>query len=123
LDFSPFAVGLALIYFPSTIATQVLRIEGIEPKSPNDSTLLERVAVSVMGLWFTLQAVLDGVHIFSRWNLYRRFIENQYPGASGPSIGPGEFAGFITAALQLILGLWLLLGSRGLANAFARLRG
>jgi hypothetical protein len=106
LDFSPFAVGLALIYFPSTIATQVLRIEGIEPKSPNDSTLLERVAVSVMELWFT-----------------QRFIENQYPGASGPSIGPGEFAGFITAALQLILGLWLLLGSRGLANAFARLRG
>ena len=119
----PLAVGLALIYFPSTVATRVLRVEGIEPKSPNDSSMLERVAVSVMGLWFTVQAVMDAVHVFSRWHLYRRIIEDQYPGAAGPAIGPNEFAGLITAALQLLLGLWLLLGSRGLVNALSRLRG
>ena len=37
-------------------------------------------------------------------------------------LGPNEFADLITAALQLIVGLWLLLGSRGLVNVFARLR-
>jgi hypothetical protein len=118
----PLALGLMLIYFPSTVATQVLRVDGIEPKTASDTTLLERVAFSAMGLWFTANAVIDGVHVFSRWHLYRRIIEDQYPGASGPAIGPNEFAGFITAAVQLVLGLWLLLGSRGLANAFARLR-
>jgi hypothetical protein len=118
----PFAVGLLLIYFPGTVATSVLRVEGIEPKSASDTTVLERVAVSAMGLWFTVNAVMDGVHVFSRWHLYRRFVEDQYPGATGPAIGPNEFAGLITAALQLLIGLWLVLGTRGLTNVLTRLR-
>ena len=119
----PFAVGLALIYFPKTIATQALRVEGIEPTSATQATLLERVAVSTLGLWLTVQSVLDAAHLFSKWKLYQRLVDSQFPGANEPLIGPNEFAGYITAALQLGLGLWLLLGARGLANAFARLRG
>ena len=118
----PLALGLMLIYFPNTVATHVLRVEGIEPKSASDTTFLERVAVSAMGLWFTIDALIDAVHAFSRWHLYRRFIEAEYLGASRPAIGPNEFADLITAALQLSVGLWLLLGSRGLVNVFARLR-
>jgi len=119
----PLAVGLILIYFPSAVATHVLRIQGVEPKDAADATLLERVAVSAMGLWFTVNAVFDGVHALATSHIYRRFMEEQYPHATGPAMGPGEFAGFIVAVLQLALGLWLLLGSRGLANVFARLRG
>jgi hypothetical protein len=118
----PFTLGLMLIYFPSTVASRVLRVEGIEPINANDTTLLERVAVSLMGLWFAVDAVTDAIHSFSRWHLYRRLIEDQYIGTSGPSISPNEFAGLITALVQLIMGLWLLLGSRGLVNAFERLR-
>ena len=119
----PLAVGLFLIYFPRTVAAGVLRIEGIDPKGADDAALLERVAVSTLGLWFAINAVLDAAHAFSRWRLYQTLIDNQYPGATGPAIGPNEFAGLITAALQLIIGVWLLLGSRGVVNAIARLRG
>lgn len=47
----------------------------------------------------------------------------KFPGATGPAIGPQEFAGLVSAGLQLAFGIWLLLGSRGLVNALARLRG
>src|SRR5438105_14847185 len=73
----PLAIGLVLIYFPGTVAANVLRVEGIELKGAGEATLLERVAVSAMGLWFTVNAVIDAAHVFSRWHLYRRFIEGQ----------------------------------------------
>lgn len=118
----PLILGLFLIYFPSTVSARVLRIEGIEPQSTKDVSLLERVAVAALGLWFAVQAVLDGAYSFSKWYLYRKMIEDQYASANAPSIGPQDFAGLIAAGLQLALGLWLLLGARGLANAFERLR-
>lgn len=94
----------------------------IQPENSSEAFLLERVLISLLGLWFAIQAVLDGLSIFSRWHLYRRFVEDQYPGATGPAIAPQEFAGLITAAVQLAFGLWLVLGSRGIVNAVARLR-
>jgi hypothetical protein len=118
----PLLLGLALIYFPGRVSTTVLRIEPAA-EEPKERPLLERVAIAALGLWFAVQALLDGVHVFSRWHLYRRFVEDQYPGAAGPAIGPQEFAGLITAVLQFAIGLWLLLGNRGLANALSRLRG
>jgi len=119
----PLLIGFALIYFPGAMTTGVLRIQPPAAPESNDVSLLERVAFAALGLWFSVQAVLDGVHTFSRSYLYRRFIEDQrYPGVSGPAISPPEFAGLITAVLELAIGLWLLLGNRGLANVLARLR-
>lgn len=119
----PLLVGLGLVYFPGAVTTQVLRIQSPATPESKDTSLLERVALGALGLWFAVQAILDGVHTFSTTYLYRRFVEDQrYPGIGGPAISPQEFAGLITAALQLAIGLWLLLGNRGLANALARLR-
>jgi hypothetical protein len=117
----PLGVGLFLIYFPRSIVSGALRIEGSE-LNPDEARRLERVGMSLMGLWLTVDAVTSATYNFSRWHLYRRFIEDQYTGATGPTIGPSEFAGLLTNALQLILGLWLLLGTRGLLGAFERLR-
>ena len=117
----PFAIGLLLIYFPRSIASGALRMEGLE-LGGDEASRLERVGVSLMGLWLTVDAVTDGIYSLSRWHLYRRVVDEQYAGATGPAIGPSEFAGLITAVLQLILGLWLLLGTRGLVSALERLR-
>jgi len=120
--FIPLFLGWLLINFPMTVASKVLRIEGVEPANSVEATLLERVAVSALGMWFAIQAVIDAVYSFSKWRLYLRFFESTYPAATGPAMGSSEFAGLITAAVQLALGLWLLLGSRGLVNFIGRLR-
>jgi hypothetical protein len=54
----PLLLGLVLTYLPTFVSTHVLRVEGIEPQNEADSSRLERVAVSVMGLWFVVDAVL-----------------------------------------------------------------
>jgi hypothetical protein len=120
--FVPLLIGGLLISFPTMTVVKVLRIEGVEPANAADASLLERVAVSAMGMWFAVQAVIDAVYSFSRWRLYHRMVESQYAGATAPAIGLTEFAGLITAGLQLLLGLWLLLGSRGIVHLLARLR-
>ncbi|HUL93452.1 MAG TPA: hypothetical protein VLV56_13995 [Burkholderiales bacterium] len=119
----PLLVGLGFIYFPGAITRDVLRIQSPTAPDSNAASLLERVSFTTLGVWFAVQGVLDGVHTFSRTYLYRRFVEDQrYPGIGGPVLSPLEFAGLVTAVLQLVIGLWLLLGNRGLANALARLR-
>lgn len=119
----PLLMGLGLTCFPAAVTTKVLRIQSPAAPGSKDTLLLERVAFAALGLWFSVQAVLDGVHMFSNTYLYRRFVEDQrYPGIAGPAISPQEFAGLITDVLQLAIGLWLLLGNRGLTNALARLR-
>jgi hypothetical protein len=117
----PLGIGLLLINFPRSIVSGALRIQGVD-MTADDATRLERVGVSLMGLWLTADAVTSGAYNFSRWQLYKRMVVDQYAGATGPTIGVSEFAGLITAVLQLILGLWLLLGTRGLVSAFERLR-
>src|SRR5712692_1179097 len=118
----PLLLGFVLIYLPRSVTTSVLNVQGIQPENSSEAFLLERVLVSLLGLWFAIQAVLDGLHVFSRWLLYRRFVEDQYQSATGPAIGPQEFAGLITASVQLAFGLWLVLGRRGIVKAIARLR-
>jgi len=119
----PLAVGVLLIYFPRTIASGAVRVEGVEPNG-DEASQLERVGVCLMGLWLVIDAAMDAVYNASRWHLYNRVIERQYgAGAEGPPIGPTEFAGLVTAVIQLLLGLWLLIGTQGLVNLFQRLRG
>jgi hypothetical protein len=84
--------------------------------------MLERIAIGVFGLWLTVEAILDGMHVLARWQFYRQYFEGQFPAATGPAITPRDFADLVISVLQLAIGLWLLLGSRGVANALARLR-
>lgn len=119
----PLLTGMFLIYFPSVATTKVLRIENVEPQNPAESSLLEGVAFSLLGLWFSVTAITDGVRALSTWHLYRVFVEGQHFGDIGPPIRVQEFTYLTTAAIQLAIGLWLLFGNRGLARALARLRG
>ena len=118
----PLVLGLLLLYFPRTIAARVLRIEGIEPESTAEAGLLERVAIWIMGLWFTAQGCLDAMHALSKWYFQRRYFEEQYPGTTTTFFTPESAANLVVAVLQLVVGLWMLLGSRGLASALQKLR-
>jgi len=118
----PLVLGLFLVYFPSTVTSRVLRVESIAPRDSSESLYLQRVAFSALGLWFTVDATLNAVHLFSRWHLFQAMFEGRPSGATLSAIGPQAFADLITAVLQLAFGLGLILGNRGLANVLARLR-
>lgn len=73
--------------------------------------------------WLALNAVLT-IAVPLAIGLFLVYFPRTVAGSMlRPAIGPEEFAGLVTAGLQLAFGIWLLLGSRGLVNALARLRG
>ncbi|TMH37945.1 MAG: hypothetical protein E6H56_16605 [Betaproteobacteria bacterium] len=119
----PIALGLVLVYFPGMITTRVLRIEGLESGSESDTKALQRVAFTTIGLWLTLYAVIDAVYFYSRARLYFRFFQDMPAYSKLPPLSPDDFGGLLASGLQLIIGLWLLIGNRAIVNVLTRLRG
>lgn len=118
----PILLGLWLVYFPGTITTKILRIPGIESPQHSDLPSYERVAFAAIGLWWTLDAILDGLYVYARSRIYLRIIEDYPVYAKAPAITPDDFASYIVSGLQFLVGLWLLLGNRGLASILSRIR-
>jgi len=116
----PVCLGLFLIYFPHSITARVLKVEGT-PIDADAVKPLQRVAFSAIGLWLTLYAVIDATYYFARSRLYGSF-DRDHAYSSDPRLLPDDWGGLISAALQLVIGVSLLFGSRGLVNLLARIR-
>ncbi|HEU5178090.1 MAG TPA: hypothetical protein VFU24_11620 [Burkholderiales bacterium] len=119
----PILLGIVLIYFPRAMTTRVLRVEGLESGDASNTAALQRVAFAVTGMWLAAYAVIDSVYTYARVRLYYRFLEEMPSYARPPSISADDFAALVSSALQLVIGLWLLIGNRGIVNALSRLRG
>jgi hypothetical protein len=117
----PILIGLLLIYFPKTIAINVLKVQGAEV-NPEDIRPLQRVAFSTVGLWLALYAVIDAVYFWGKARLYFQYMEGMPAYGKAPALPPDDFGGLLSCAVQLIIGICLLLGSRGLVNMLARVR-
>jgi hypothetical protein len=118
----PLAAGLLLVYFPGLVTTRILRIPGIEGLRESDLPNYERVAFAAIGLWWTLDAVLDGLYVYAKSRIYLRIIEDYPVHTRPPAVTPDDFASYVVSGLQLAIGLWLLLGNRGLAGVLHRIR-
>jgi hypothetical protein len=119
----PVALGVVLVYFPGTVTTRVLRIEGLESGNEGDVRALQRVAFAAIGLWLTLYAVIDAVYFYSKAELYLRFLAGMHASSKAPLLSSDDFGGLVSSGIQLIIGVWLLIGNRGIVNALSRLQG
>jgi len=118
----PVILGVVLINFPRSVATKVLRIEGLDPASEKEVRPLQQVAFAAIGLWLTIYAILDAVYVYARARIYNRFFESM-PAHVALPLGSDDFGSLISSGLQLLIGLFLLIGHRGIVNALARFRG
>jgi hypothetical protein len=119
----PVLLGLLLVYFPGTTTTRVLRIEGLEAGDENNTKPLQRVAFGAIGMWLAAYALIDSVYVYARTRLYFRMLEEMPSYAKLPAMNADDFGNLVASALQLIIGIWLLLGNRGIVNVLTRLRG
>jgi hypothetical protein len=116
----PVLLGLVLIYFPS-VTSHTLKIDA-SPPTDSEIAPLQRVAFAAIGLWLSLNAVLDTVYVFAKIRLYQRLVEDMPSYGRASALLPDDFATLVTAALQLVFGIWLLFGNRALANILGRFR-
>lgn len=113
----PFAASILLWMFPLTIARKLL--PKVKPDQPKESLQLqdiEIVASTILGLWVLSDAIPETF----KWVtvLYATtHIEHTHFFST-----PYEMGAIVAAVMELIIGLWLTLGSKGVFGFVRRLR-
>jgi hypothetical protein len=110
----PLIAGALLFWFPATVAGAV---SGPQPAPGSDlERMLQAVIFAGIGLWVTLQGVLDVAYYVA----LHTYVQDEF--AARPLDDPVNRAGLISSVLSLILGVVLLLSARGLSALIARIR-
>ena len=106
-------VGLALFFFPGLVMNRVIRVQA-ETAGDVSSEKLVQVGSILLGLYFTVTAAYGLIYTYvkTRW-----FPQLHFPGSRGPDMPADDFAYFIAAGAQIVIGLALWLGSKYVVRA------
>jgi hypothetical protein len=116
LETVAFAVlGLLMVAMPSQFARAILP-EGTHPASPWSLEEFQAVLFSVLGVYFLVTTLTNMSDWVRAWN----FFSGNARSVHWPDVS--DVAAMATIALKLAVGIWLLLGARGLASIIRRLR-
>jgi hypothetical protein len=110
------AVAALLWFFPLSVARKLLPVMR-EPRptvSPSSQTALELALVAI-GMWVLASAISDSVY----WVV---MLVHVYNSTVPVEIDASQTARIVATITELLLGCWLVFGSRGLANLVTRLR-
>lgn len=110
------AVAAFLWFFPLTIARKLLpvaRDSGTVPlaQTPN----LQALAFSVLGAWVLASALSDALY----WVVFFAYSERA---GVDYALSAQHVAGVVAALAEVLIGIYLLLGSKGLAGLIQRFR-
>ena len=111
-------VCVFLWFFPATLSRRLLK-DGDKPVESPGPQLMEwqGIAVVAIGLWTLSYAIPDAVY----WVIY---VGNYYQqGADLSYVTEDRWAQFIATAVQVAIGIWLLLGGRNFAAFLFQIRG
>jgi len=118
----PGVLGLLFVIFPTKISEIIVDRKENETQTANHETL-QLIILSALGAYFTATALFDSVYILAKLRLYFSFIENSEVMRNAPKLLPEDFASIVSTLCQLLIGLFLLLGSKGLSRGIIMLRG
>jgi hypothetical protein len=110
------AISALLWFFPLTVARKLLPVmrEPRPPADPGSLTALE-LALTVIGFWVLSTALTDAVY----WSV---FLVQVYNSSIPVAADPTQKASLAATVAELLIGLWCVFGSRGLANLVTRIR-
>ena len=80
----------------------------------------QAIFFATIGLWLLVRGIVDFSHEAARWFVIHRLSE-QYN--TVPSDDGRLFAGNVSATLEAVIGIGLMLGGRGLVGLLERIRG
>jgi hypothetical protein len=121
----PLLVGLWLFALPGMVTRAIVSDSRADADVPLPIRAIEAAALFVLGIYLIAQSLADGAYLYAKLNLYYRIVET-HAWANVPPVPPEEFAQIVAAAMQFVLALFLILGSRGIVdfkNRILALRG
>lgn len=113
----PILVAAFLWLLPLTIARNIIPGMGAkEPSSTLSNSEIAAVAFPILGLWVLTTAIPDTFY----WATFTYMVKNA--GLGKPELSPENVGNIVATIVELLIGFWLLLGSRGIASMLNRLR-
>lgn len=103
-------------FFPLTVATKLIPNVKPEESAAFGAGGIEVVAFSIMGLWVLTTAIRD---IFF-WITFAYRVKNVGLGIS--ELSPEDVGNIVATVVELVIGFWLLFGSKGLLGIIRRVR-
>ncbi len=117
LTLIPFIIVVLLWFFPLKVATRLIpKIENTEPAVQLGNNEIEHIALSLLGVWVLASAIPD---IFY-WTTFAYMIKS-----SGMVLGvlrPENVGNIVATISEIIIGIWLIVGSKGIVGIVRRLR-
>lgn len=113
----PVAIAVFLWLLPLTIATKLIpgfKVE--EPRSTLTATEIASVVFPILGLWVLTDAIPDTFY----WVTFAYIVKSSDLGR--PELSPENIGNVVATVVELLIGFWLLLGSKGALGLFKRLR-
>jgi hypothetical protein len=107
-----------LWFFPASIATKLLpSLRSTQQNSPTPLLIeWQTLGVICIGLWSLSRSIPDTVY----WLTFYSIASSD--GMTFSSLGAGQKASMLTTVVELVIGLWLLLGAKGLAALLFKIR-
>lgn len=119
IGLSPILIAIFLWRFPLAVASKLIpQTDASTKPGALDEVEFQVTAFSILGLWVLVSAIPD---IFY-WVTYVYRIKNIGFGQVRTELTPQNIASITSTIAEFILGVWLLLGSKGLVGMVRKLR-
>jgi hypothetical protein len=113
----PLLAAMLLWLFPLTVAAKLIPdINAKEASKTSGSGEWEVVAFSVLGLWVLTSAIPDAFH----WATFVYVLNSSEMGRM--ALSPDNIGNIVATVVELVVGFWLLFGSKGLIGLVRYLR-
>jgi hypothetical protein len=109
----PIVLGLVLWFFPATVVNKI--VAGDKLTDGLRTQDFERLALTVIGLWFVAHGIADLAYHLGSYVLWSRQFPQPQP------LEP--FPVMIAAIAKVVVGLALAVGAKGVLRLIARVRG
>jgi hypothetical protein len=113
----PILAAILLWFFPLTVAGKL--IPDTKPEElpiALSGTEIETVAFSILGLWILATAIPDIFH----WATFGYLVKAS--GVGRAQLTPENIGNIVGTVVELVIGFWLLFGSKGIAGLIRRYR-
>ena len=114
---APLLIAALIWVFPLTIATKLLPVMRTpRPALSAGGLELEQVGLTILGVWFFVTGLVDAVY----WYMFAKTAQDA--GFRWRALDPENAGAMVATGAELIIGLALVLGARGIVGALRRLR-